>query len=159
VSKQKIKKSKKSRDTQKNKKTIKRKSKISAKSSSYKRVPHLLEYASARRISEVVLEFAEPLTAVVDDVEGEEKAIRLSIILWNVSLLSKQKAVKTIRPIFDEMTNGDQVLKSEFLKIFEMMYERKQSYFLADNRFIADYNLEENREGWYLQVTSTPLKS
>jgi hypothetical protein len=28
-----------------------------------------------------------------------------------------------------------------------------------DNRFIVDYTLEENREGFYLQVASTPLKT
>jgi len=42
--------------------------------------------------------------------------------------------------------------------MFDMMYERKQNYFSADNRFIVDYSLEENREGFYLQVASTPLK-
>jgi hypothetical protein len=72
---------------------------------------------------------------------------------------TKQKALETIRPAFDDMAKGDQVLKSKFHSMFDMMYERKQNYFSADNRFIVDYRLEENREGFYLQVASTPLKT
>ena len=120
---------------------------------------HPLEYASARKLSEVVLEFAEPLTDAVEGTEGEEKAIRMSITLWNASLLPKQKALETIRPALDDMAKGDQVLKSEFHSMFDMMYERKQNYFSSDKRFIVDYTLEENREGFYLQVASTPLKT
>ena len=83
----------------------------------------------------------------------------MSITLWNASLLPKQKALETIKPALDEMANGDQTLTSEFHSMFEMMYERKQKYFSTDNRFIVDYSLEKNREGFYLQVASTPFKS
>jgi acyl carrier protein phosphodiesterase len=157
VSKQKNKNSKKSREAKKRKRAIKRKVQIRSMSSGNIQAQHPLEYTS--KLSEVVLKFAEPLTDAVEGTEGEEKAIRMSITLWNASLLPKQKALETIRPAFDDMAKGDQVLKSKFHSMFDMMYERKQNYFSADNRFIVDYRLEENREGFYLQVASTPLKT
>ncbi|WP_300455414.1 hypothetical protein [Desulfobacula sp.] len=114
--------------------------------------------ASARKLSEVVLEFAEPLIDAADGTVDEEKAIRMLITLWNASLLAKQKGLETISPALDDMAKGDQILSSEFHSIFDMMYERKQNYFSTDNRFIVNYSLEENREGFYLQVASTPMK-
>ena len=119
---------------------------------------HPLEYVSARKLSEVVLEFAEPLTNEVKGTEVEEKAIRMSVTLWNASLLPKQKALETIKPAVDDIANGDQAFTSEFHSMFDMMYDRKQNYFSNDNRFIVDYSLEKNREGFYLQVASTPFK-
>ena len=83
----------------------------------------------------------------------------MSIILWNASLLPRQKALETIRPVLDDFENADQTLKSEFHSMFDMMYDRKQNYYSTDKRFIIDYSLEKNRDGFYLQVASTPLKT
>lgn len=82
----------------------------------------------------------------------------MSVSLWNASLLPKQKALETIKPALDDMANGDQALTSEFHSMFDMMYDRKQNYFSTDNRFIVDYSLEKNSEGFNLQVASTPFK-
>jgi hypothetical protein len=57
------------------------------------------------------------------------------------------------------MAQGDQLLKSEFYLMFELMYKRKQSLFPNDKRFIVDYTLEENDGDFYLQVASTPFES
>ncbi len=57
------------------------------------------------------------------------------------------------------MANGDQALMSELQSMFDMMYDRKQSYYSTDNRIIVDYSLEKNREGFYLQLASTPFKA
>jgi len=67
--------------------------------------------------------------------------------------------LEKIAPALEEIAKGDQVLKSEFHSIFDMMYERKQHFYPADNRFIVDYSLEKNEEGFYLQVASTPFKA
>ncbi len=159
MSKQKNKNSKKNREAKKRKKAIKRKAKIRSMSSGNTQSQYPFEYPSARKLSEVVLEFAEPLIDAVEGTEGEEKAIRMSIPLWNASLLPKQKALESLTPVLDDMAKGDQVLKSEFHSMFDMMYERKQNYFSEDNRFIVNYTLEENTEGFYLQVASSPLKN
>jgi hypothetical protein len=72
-------------------------------------------------------------------------------------LLPRAKALETTEPVLNEMVKGDQLLKEEFYNIFEMMYNRKQSLFSTDKRFIIDYSLEKNQQGFYLQVVSAPF--
>ena len=105
------------RRAQKNQRKVKkRKEKLCSKIARF--IP--TEYVSKNKLSEVVLEYAEPLTNAAG--ENEEKAIRFSVTLWNASLLPKQKALEIIEPSLDDMANGDQLLKTEFYTMFEMMY-------------------------------------
>mgnify|MGYP001823540635 CR=1 FL=1 len=147
------------REAKKRRKAIKRKAQVSTATLRNIQTDYPAEYVSTNKLSAVILEYAEPLINVADESELEERAIRMSITLWNASLLPKQKALETIEPALDDMANGDQLLKSEFYTTFEMMYKRKQSLFSNDKRFIVDYTLEENDESFNLQVASTPLKS
>ena len=142
------------REANKRRKAIKRKAQVSAATVSNIQTDYPTEYVSANKLSAVILEYAEPLINVADESELEERAIRMSITLWNASLLPKQKALETIEPALDDMANGDQLLKSEFYMTFEMMYKRKQSLFSNDKRFIVDYTLEENDESFNLRVAS-----
>ncbi len=141
------------REMKKRRKAIKKK--VQVRSKTVRNIP--TEYVPTSKLSEVVLDYAEPLINVAG--ENEEKAIRFSVTLWNASLLQKHKALEIIEPSLDGMANGDQLLKEEFYSMFEMMYNRKQKLFSNDKRFIVNYSLEENKEGFYLQVASTPLKT
>jgi len=96
VNKQRNRNSEKRREARKRRKAIKRKAQLLSKSPEPIPLPYPFENASTRKLSEVVLEFAEPLTRAVEGLESEERAIRLSISLWNASLLPKQKASETI---------------------------------------------------------------
>jgi hypothetical protein len=147
------------REVKKRRKAIKRKAQASTATLRNIQTEYPTENVSANKLSEVILEYAEPLINVADESELEERAIRMSITLWNASLLPKQKALETMEPALDDMARGDQLLKNEFHMMFEMMYNRKQSLFTSDKRFIVDCTLEENDEGFYLRVASTPLKS
>lgn len=159
MNKQKNRNTEKRREAKKRRKSVKRKAQVRSKFLGNIQAQHPLGYVSERKLSEVVLEFAEPLTNAVEGTEGEEKAIRMSVTLWNASLLPKQKALEAIKPALDDLANGDQTLTSEFHSMFDMMYDRKQNYFSTDHRFIVDYSLEKNGEGFYLQVASTPFKA
>jgi hypothetical protein len=150
------------REAKKRRKAIKRKAQVSTATlcniqTEYP-IEYPAEYVSANKLSEVILEYAEPLMNVADGGELEERAIRMSVTLWNASLLPKQKALETMEPALDDMAKGDQLLKSEFHMMFELMYNRKQSLFSNDTRFIVDYTLEENDEGFNLRVVSTPFE-
>ena len=147
------------REAKKRRKAIKRKAQASTATLRNIQTDYPTEYVSANKLSEVILEYAEPLTNVADGSELEERAIRMSVTLWNASLLPKQKALETIEPALDDMAQGDQLLKSEIYLMFELMYKRKQSLFPNDKRFIVDYTLEENDGDFYLQVASTPFES
>ena len=150
------------RAAKKHRKAIKRKAQVSTATLRNIQTEYPTEYpadyVSANKLSEVILDYAEPLTNVADGIEVEERAIRMSVTLWNASLLPKQKAMETMEPALDDMAQGDQLLKSEFYLMFELMYKRKQSLFPNDKRFIVDYTLEENDGDFYLQVASTPFE-
>ena len=147
------------REAKKRRKAIKRKAQASTATLRNIQTDYPTEYVSANKLSEVILDYAEPLTNVADGIEVEERAIRMSVTLWNASLLPKQKALETMEPALEDMAQGDQLLKSEFYLMFELMYKRKQSLFPNDKRFIVDYTLEENDGDFYLQVASTPFES
>ena len=159
MSKQKKKNSEKRRLAKKRRSAINRKAQVRSKSLTNEQTQFPLENISTRKLSEVVLEFGEPLINEVEGTGGEERAIRMSVTLWNASFLPKQKALESMKPALDDIANGDQALVSGFHSMFNMMYDRKQNYFSTDNRFIVDYSLEKNRDGFYLQVASTPCKS
>ena len=146
------------REAKRRRKAIKRKAQASTATLRSIQADYPTEYVSANKLSEVILEYAEPLTNVADGSEVEERAIRMSVTLWNASLLPKQKALETMEPALEDMAQGDQLLKSEFYLMFELMYTRKQSLFPNDKRFIVDYTLEENDEGFNLRVVSTPFE-
>lgn len=43
------------------------------------------------------------------------------------------------------------------MDMFEMMYHRKQALYANDKRFVVNYSLEKNEQGFYLEVASTPF--
>jgi hypothetical protein len=145
------------REVKKRRKAIVRKAQVRTATLRNIQTDFPTEYIFANKLSEVILDYANPLTNAAGDNQGKEKAIRLSLIFWNASLLPKAKALETTEPVLNEMVKGDQLLKEEFYNIFEMMYNRKQSLFSTDKRFIIDYSLEKNQQGFYLQVVSAPF--
>ena len=147
------------RESKKVAKAIRRKTQVRTTTLQNTQTEYESEYVSASKLSEEILDYAEPLTDTADGSEIEEKAIIISVMFWNASLFSKEKALETIEPVLNEMANGDQLLKEEFDTMFEMMYKRKQSLFSDDKRFVVDYQLEENNEGFSLEVASTQFQS
>ena len=147
------------KEAKKIRKVIKRKAQVRATYLHNTHTEYTTEYVSASKLSKVILDYAKPLTDTADGSEVEERAIRMSVTLWNASLFPKEKALEIIEPVLNEMANGDQLLKEEFYTMFEMMYKRKQSLFSDDKRFVVDYQLEENNEGFILQVASTTIQA
>ena len=138
----------------KRKKSQKRKSQLRSKmpQKNLSQIP--LESIKSSKLSEAVLEYAEPLLNHANQGKEEENAIKISILFWNASLLPKDEALQSIEPIVN-MANGNPNIESKFYDMFEMMYNRKQSSYESDKRFIVNYSLEKNNDGYYLQVAST----
>jgi hypothetical protein len=147
------------RDTKKVRKAINRKAQARVTNLHNIRPEYTTEHLFDSKLSKVILDYAKPLTDALDGTEVEERAIIVSVMFWNASLFSKEKALETIEPVLSELANGDQLLEEEFDAMFEMMYKRKQSLFSDDKRFVVDYQLEENNEGFILQVASTTIQA
>ena len=149
----------KKRDTKKVRKAINRKAQARVTNLHNIQPEYTTEHVFDSKLSKVILDYAKPLTDALDGTEVEERAIIVSVMFWNASLFSKEKALETIEPVLSELANGDQLLEEEFDAMFEMMYKRKQSLFSDDKRFVVDYQLEENNEGFILQVASTTIQA
>ncbi|MDQ7001613.1 MAG: hypothetical protein Q9N02_02850 [Ghiorsea sp.] len=144
------------RAANKRKKTLKRKMTLRTKFMHEDIIPQ--HKVSKNKLSEVILDYAEPLTNDVDGLDEESKAISMSIIFWNASLMGKQEATESLVKFIDLIGNNTKGFKNDFYNIFNIMRERKQKYFKSDNRFIVNYSLSENDEGLYFVVASTPYK-
>lgn len=146
------------REAKKRKNSLKRKAQVRTTSVRNTQVGSPTGLLTAPKLSVVILDYAEPLIEATIDTLGEEKAIHLSITFWNSTFLPQRQALENLNPAFKDMANGDMQLEYDLKAMYEMMYDRKQNLFSNDQRFIMDYSLEKNNEGFYLQVASRPLK-
>lgn len=73
MNKQKNRNSEKRREAKKRRKAINRKANVRSRSEGSIQTQHPIEYVSARKLSEVVIEFAEPLTNAVEGMKVKRK--------------------------------------------------------------------------------------
>ena len=141
----------------KNKKRIHRKSKKLKKAkvaSLSSTESHSLGVES--KLSESILEFGKPLIEKAESVEQEKYAIEISVLLWNVSVLSSSRAdgVKKIKKIIEELQTDSTIITSGLLASFDLLYDRKVKYFGNDKRVALNHSLQKTDKGFYLQVAS-----
>ena len=108
-----------------------------------------------KKLSEVIIEFAEPLLNSATDIKQEEKALNMAVMFWNLSFQPEQDALKLLKDEMVEPTSDDLELRQEFIEAFHMMYQRKNTHFSGDRRFILSDSIDETPDGLYLQVSST----
>ena len=113
----------------------------------------LIRDSSLEKMSEILLEYAKPLVDVVetDNIEYYEKAIKISIMLWNCTILqettkSRKEIMKMLKPVMPD---------AESKSIVNYMLERKRQMYPDNKRVIMSYELSETAEGFHLSVAST----
>ncbi len=112
-------------------------------------------FAMRQKLSEVIIEFAEPLLNTATDIRQEEKALNMAVTFWNLSFQPEKDALKILKDEMVELTSENLELRQEFLDAFHMMYQRKHTHFSNDRRFILSDSIDETPDGLYLQVSST----
>ena len=106
-------------------------------------------------MSQVILDFAEPL---LEDAEGQEshvEAIEIAIACWNLSFCSKEIQENRI----DKMVNYSGP-KDDSAGVMEGLYNLikiKSEVFSYINRYIADYKLIWHDDYVDFNVTSKPI--
>jgi hypothetical protein len=113
------------------------------------------------KMSDIIIEFAQPLLDAATGPEMQKKAISVAIIAWNLALVPEEsqldqihKIMKTVNP----SNNSDHSL-DEGIEIFKNLIARKKSFFPEVHRMIIDYELIETPKGFHLNVVSNILKS
>ena len=98
------------------------------------------------KMSEVILDFAEPLLNTIDDDdELFEDAISFAVICWNASFLPEKERKKIVCSMVDEMAKSDVLLRLRVQGDIRMLLERKKTFFADEKRMVLNYKIiEEN---------------
>lgn len=99
-----------------------------------------------RKMSEVILDFAEPLlNEIEDDDELFEDVISFAVICWNISFLPEKEQKKMIHSLVYEMGKSDVLLCLGVQDDIRMLLERKKTFFADEKRMVVNYEIiEEN---------------
>ena len=109
----------------------------------------------ARKMSEVLLDFAEPVLETFDHPEDFEAMITLAVLCWNCSLLPANEQRKSLNKVINELGKSDPTTRIEVEDCICMLMERKKTVFANDRRMIANFEVVEERDGSRLVVVSS----
>jgi len=115
------------------------------------------EASFGRKMSEVILDFAEPLLESLDD-EKFESAIAFAAICWNLSFLPEQERQAQLNAMVDKLSKFDALLRIEMEDCAEILFERKRVLFANDKRIVVNYKVVEEKDEHRLLVMSTLAK-
>jgi len=109
----------------------------------------------ARKMSEVLLDFAEPVLETFDHPEDFETMITLAALCWNCSFLTANEQRKSLNNVINELGKSDPITRIEVEECIRMLMERKETVFANDRRMIANFEIVEERDGSRLVVLSS----
>jgi len=109
-----------------------------------------------RKLSEIILKFANPLMEKCNSFEDEKNIIALSILAWNTSIsdveTKQKKLLKKLNKIAKNLSLDTKV------KLIKKMIERKNRYYNKHNFKVIAYRFKEIDDNSYnLRVLGTFL--
>lgn len=131
-----------------------RKLKKRENSSSQRIVPLRYEQTpSMRKMSEVLLEFAQPM---LRDSDSEEfhAIISLAALCWNCTFCPESEQQEALEEILGKINESDAEMRLEITQNFQMFIRRKQKFFADDKRIIEDYRIIDEENDHHLIVAS-----
>ncbi|MHC4678787.1 MAG: hypothetical protein ACYTEK_08820 [Planctomycetota bacterium] len=111
-----------------------------------------------RKMSEVLLEFAEPLLEAFDDDSHFRDVIAMAAFCWNLTLLQPNEREAAINDIVKQMAGRDAFKRVGVREALRVLLDRKKALFADDNRLIVNYEIVEEETGPRLLVMSSPIK-
>jgi hypothetical protein len=111
-----------------------------------------------RKLSEVIIDFAEPLLDALDDDELFKNAIGCAIFCWNLSFLPEKKRQRQMRALVKKYDKSHLLTRFEAEHYIRMLLERKRILFADDKRIVLDYKVVEEEDHHHLYVMSTLAK-
>ncbi len=98
-----------------------------------------------RKLSEILIEFAEPLIDKAVSTDEKHKALKFAILTWNASFLSPEQL---------EAFCVESDIPEETVKLFQYYILRKRTLFKKEKRKIVDFEITETSRGTHLYVAS-----
>ncbi len=106
------------------------------------------------KMSEVLEEFVAPYAPLATNLEQMQKLYTVAIVAWNTTLLPQDQQQPAIDKLIAELPDDDET-ETDFREIVQTLMERKNSFFAANKRFIATFDLTDTGVGYHLSVAST----
>jgi len=94
-----------------------------------------------RKLSEVLLEFAQPLTATARTEEDFKTAVEVAILAWNLSFLPADERSAFLKKSIPSLSSGKDAPLFETERCIQMLLARKQTLFPDDRRFVGEHVL------------------
>ncbi len=113
------------------------------------------------KMSEIIIDYAQPLLNVAKNDEEQKKAISIAIAIWNLSLYPKEMQSEYIGKITEIMTASrkDSELSENEKEVLNFLMKRKKTLFPEIKRVILDYEYVETPKGFHINVVSNILKN
>jgi hypothetical protein len=111
-----------------------------------------------RKMSEIILEFAEPLLDKAgQSTKNKKKAIALAVVVWNITLMGNIS--EQLENFIDQMSDEDPQFSDDLSLIVNSLIQRKFDFYSDIQRMVLDYEIVDLGDGIHLNVVSSPLKS
>lgn len=103
-----------------------------------------------KKMSEVLLEFADPYLNHAQDFEDSKKVLTMAGLAWNLSIMDSPEMVKKFEDISSDF-------QSNFYELVQLMIKRKKTHYGAIKRLILDMDYIQTSHGPHLNVVSTVI--
>ena len=110
-------------------------------------VKKIIEGKQDNKLSEAIIDFAEPLLSRCPSPAMQKRALALAILIWNISLLPPNDAARYLADLTQELAGNDKQEREEIKEILEFMMHRKQTFFPDDRRLVTAYNITRLKDG------------
>jgi len=107
------------------------------------------------KMSEVLLDFADPLLQMADEESYERNIMELAIFAWNLALFPPAERQELLSTFVHDSLPGDRTSAEEITGLIEWLVNRKIEYYVESDRFIVDYEFVGSGNRRRLYVVST----
>ena len=119
-----------------------------------------IDQSNPQKMSEVIIEYAQPLLDAAQSPQNQRKSIAMAITFWNIALLSDEEQKKFIKDFINTAkapTNNEE-WSGECEQVVTYFIERKTAYYPHINRMILDFECIETPQGLHLNVVSKEIQ-
>lgn len=112
---------------------------------------------NSQKMSEIILDFAQPLLDVAQSAEDQHKMISMAIILWNLAFLPDEKQKEVIEELVHpfQVGSANEKRSEEIEQVVTYFIKRKKILYPHVNRMILDFECIETSRGFHLNVISS----
>ena len=106
-----------------------------------------------RKVSDILLEFSEPLRQGDPPFEVEKSIIGFCILVWNISLIPQNEQEQQINRMLKELGVLGEKDEKGFREDIRMLMDRKKWFFPEYKMFIVSWHVGESADGLHLSVS------